>query len=86
MADPKPNPCRTAACHGMSPRPQPIVETDHAGVGMVRCPRCKQREWGDDRADAIAEWNAMNPRTTRWPWALAALFILTLVIGALTND
>lgn len=85
MADPKPNPCRTPGCHDMRPRPQPIVETDHAGVGMVRCPRCKQREWGDDRADAIAEWNTMNPRPSRWPWYVAAAILLAAFIGGVLN-
>jgi hypothetical protein len=81
MADPKPNPCRTPACCNMRPRPQPIVDSDWHGVSMVQCPECNFAEWGDDRDDAIAQWNAMNPRRRRWPWVLAAAIVLGAFIG-----
>lgn len=83
MADP--NPCRTPACLDMSPRPQPIVEGDDVGVARVRCPNCYHAQWGDDRAAAIAKWNAKNPRRARWPWVLAAAILLAAFIGGAIN-
>lgn len=79
----EPNPCRTPACRERRPRPLPIVETDENGGAMVRCPACKASDGGDDRADAIAEWNAMNPRRrSPWPYIVAAVVIAALLWGA----
>lgn len=63
-----PNPCTTPACG----KAVPDVTTDHAGVGMVRCPKCLKAEWGNDRDHAVTEWNIAHPRPVRWLLIVAA--------------
>lgn len=74
----KPNPCTTPSCGNAVPD----VSTDHAGVGMVRCPKCLKAEWGDDRDRAVIAWNIAHPRPVRWLYVVAVIAI-AIGLGAL---